>query len=60
MTLNDHVKGKIDLTSKMGRPPALTIQEENSLIKYINYVSARGFPLTISQVCGFAWAIAKQ
>ena len=60
MTLNDRVKGKIDLTSKMGRPPALTIQEENSLIKYINYMLARGFPLTISQVCGFAWAIAKQ
>jgi hypothetical protein len=60
MTLSDRVKGKVKMDAKWGNKTALTAEEENSLVSYIEYMAKRGFPLTIPLVSGFAWCIPKQ
>lgn len=60
MTLSDRVNGKIPLNAKMGVKTALTTDEESALCSYISYMANRGFPLSIQQLMGFAWCIAKE
>ncbi|KAH3835204.1 hypothetical protein DPMN_108552 [Dreissena polymorpha] len=44
----------------MGVDTALTTDEEDALVSYIGYMANRGFPLSIQQLIGFAWCIAKE
>jgi len=44
----------------MGANTALNDEEENALCSYISYMANRGFPLSIPQLMGFAWCIAKE
>ncbi|VDI05778.1 Hypothetical predicted protein [Mytilus galloprovincialis] len=60
MTLSDRVKGKVAMDAKMGASTVLTSEDEISLVNYIEYMAQRGFPLSVSQVIGFAWCIAKE
>lgn len=60
MTLSDRIAGKVPLVAKMGVQTALTTEEESALVNYIDYMANRGFPLSIPQVLGFAWYIAKE
>jgi hypothetical protein len=59
-TLSDRIHGNVDLHAKMGPSTALSTEEEASLVRYIEYMAGRGFPLTVDQACAFAWAIAKE
>lgn len=59
-TLSDRVKGKIGIEAKMGANTVLKPEDEISLVHYIEYMAQRGFPLSVSQVKGFAWCIAKE
>ena len=58
ITLLDRVKGRIHLDSKLGRPQALTIEDEATLVRYITYMAQRRHPVTREQIIGLAWAIA--
>ena len=58
ITLLDRVKGRIHLDSKLGRPRALTIEDEAILVRYIKYMAQRRHPVTREQIIGLAWAIA--
>ncbi|VDI43001.1 Hypothetical predicted protein [Mytilus galloprovincialis] len=60
MTLSDRVKGKVAMNAKMGASTVLTSEDEISLVNYIEYMAQRGFPLSVSQVIGFAWCIAQE
>lgn len=60
MTLSDRINGKVSLNAKMGVKTALTEDEELALCNYISYMANRGFPLTIQQLIGFAWCIARE
>ena len=60
MTLSDRVKGHVSLDATMGAATALDESEEEALVNYISYMAHRGFPLNVSQVCGYAWCIAKE
>ena len=60
MTLSDRVKGKVAMDAQMGASTVLTSKDEISLVNYIEYMAQRGFPLSVSQVIGFAWCIAKE
>ena len=60
MTLSDRISGRVKLKSKMGVKTALSSEEESALCNYITYMANRGFPLTIQQILGFAWCIAKE
>jgi hypothetical protein len=44
-TIRDKVKDRYKKSSK-GPAKMLTDEEENSLVKYIEYMSTRGFPIT--------------
>lgn len=59
-TLDDRVKGKVQLGCKHGNQTALTPEDEESLYNYIDYMAGRGFPLTVSQVTLMAMAITKE
>ena len=58
-TLSDRVHNNVSLDAQMGAPTALSTEEETSLVKYVEYMAGRGFPLTVDQLCSFAFAIAK-
>ncbi|VDI39220.1 Hypothetical predicted protein [Mytilus galloprovincialis] len=45
---------------KIGSSTVLTSEDEISLVNYIEYMAQRGFPLSVSQVIGFARCIAKE
>ena len=49
-TLSDRVHGRIAVDATWGSTTALTSDEESALVRYITYMSGRGFPLTVSQV----------
>ena len=57
MTLSDRVKGKFAVDAHHGRRTALSTEDEDALVKYIGYMHERRFPITRTQVMGFAWAI---
>ena len=49
-TIADRIKHKIqDDCGKMGRHTALTAAQEEDLCRFIEYMTGRGFPLTIHQ-----------
>ena len=52
-TLTDRVKGRVTLSTKLGRPPVLN---ENALVRYITYMAEHRYPVTRTQVIGWAWA----
>lgn len=60
MSLSDRVSGKVKLRAKMGPSTALTLDEDTSLVHYIEYMAKRGFPLSITQILGYAFCIAKE
>ncbi|KAL4221115.1 hypothetical protein ACF0H5_019375 [Mactra antiquata] len=61
MSLSDRVHYKVSVNKcKMGVKTALTEDEELALCNYISYMANRGFPLSISQLLGFAWCIGKE
>ena len=45
------------MDSKLGRPQALTIEDEATLVRYITYMAQRRHPVTREQIIGLAWAI---
>ena len=59
-SLDDRVKGNVDLDCKMGNETALSGDEEHSIFNYIEYMARRGFPLSMSQILSTAAAIAKE
>ena len=50
MTLSDRVNKKVGMGASWGGKPALSTEDEEALISYIDYMQGRGFPLTVSQV----------
>ena len=58
MSLSDRVKNKVAAACTQGRPPMLSDEEEESLVKYCFYMAEHRFPITRAQVIGLAWAIA--
>jgi hypothetical protein len=61
MSLSDRVNHKEPLhKSKMGVKTVLTDDKEIALCNYITYMANRGFPLSVPQLLGFAWCIAKE
>ena len=54
-TLCDRVHGNHQ--GSIGAQTTLTGEEEGYLVNYIQYMAKRCFPLSISQIRGFAWAI---
>lgn len=60
MTLADRLSGRVKLAAKMGASTYLSAEDETSLCNYIDYMAKRGFPLTISDIKGFAFSIAKE
>ena len=59
-TLEDSVKGKTQHGVKPGPRTVLTMEEEDSLVLYLVYMSKCGFPLTRTMIKAFAWAISKR
>ena len=59
-TLNDRVKDHIKHGSKPGPTTVLSPDEEDSLESYLFYMADRGYPLTISMVKAYDWAIANR
>ena len=57
-TLSDRVNGTH--SSKGGPSTILTAEEEGYLVIYIQYMAKRCFPLSITQIRGFAWAIVMK
>jgi len=60
MTLSDRVDGRVKIDAKMGKQTYLSADDELSLCHYIDYMAKRGFPLSITDVKGFAFSIAKE
>lgn len=61
MSLSDRVHDRVPLNkTKMGVKTALTSEEDLALCNYITYMASRGFPLSVDQLLGFAWCIAKE
>lgn len=60
MSLSDRVNHKVQLQSKSGVCTVLSESDEVALKNYIKYMAQRGFPLSISQVKGFALCIANK
>ena len=57
MTLSDRLRERVTIDAKIGRPSALTYEEERSLVGYIQYMHERRFPIDRSQVMQLAWAV---
>ena len=53
-TLSDRVNGNVAVDCRMGPSTALSKEEEESLVKYIEYMASRGFPLTVDQISSYA------
>ena len=56
-TLSDRINHKVSHDAKIGRPAALTKEEEASLSGYVSYMYDRRFPIDREQVIRLAWAI---
>ena len=54
------MKGKVTHGKKPGVSTVLTLQEEDSMAKYLVFMAEHGFPLTKTMVKAFAWAISKR
>ena len=54
-TLSDRINGTHSFSG--GPSTILTPEEEGYLVNYIQYMARRCFPLSITQICGFAWVI---
>ena len=57
-SLIDHVSGRVVHGKKPGPSTAVSESGEQALVSYLQYMAARGFPLTSKMVRAFAWAIA--
>ena len=58
MTLSDRIKHKVKPNCKVGRPTSLSDEEEATLVRYVEYMAERRYPITRDQVIGLAWSIA--
>ena len=57
-SLTDRVSGRVKHGKKPGPPTAVSEDGEKALVSYLQYMAARGFPLTPKMVRAYAWAIA--
>ena len=53
-TLTQRVHGKGERNALTGRPTALTVQEEQSLVNYVKYMHQIRFPVDRSQIISIA------
>ena len=58
-TLTDRLHNKVKPDCSLGKPTYLTLEQEQNLCRYIDYMSQRGFPLTVNQVIMYAWCIDR-
>ena len=56
-TLSQRVHGKVERNALTGRPTALTVQEEQSLVNYVKYMHQIRFPVDRSQIISITWSI---
>ena len=58
-TLTDRLQNKVKSDCPLGKPTNLTSDQEENLCRYIDYMSQRGFPLTVNQVIMYAWCMDR-
>ena len=57
-TLDDRIKGRVELRTSPGPSTLLSADEKGALVGYLLYMANHGFPLTVNMAKEFAWMVA--